>query len=136
MGDWQYDKEYRGYVAVAQVQPDGSIGKALVPWQESVTDKKDRIRQNPVPVHAAQFGNLPEIKRRSDEERVKDLMKGLVQFYRQHGFLPESIMREIEGIYWMRGQPLSHEDLRQVAGHYLRMAEREAGTARPVQVKV
>lgn len=125
-------KEYQGYVAQAQLMPDGTIQARFVPWYQADTitqpDGSERFRpESEMRIPANAFGPPPEKpKKRTAQARLDEMTRLLVHQYQEWGFLPESILREIEGIYWANGQPTTADELRTVAGEYLRMAEAEA----------
>lgn len=118
----------RGVVPQSVVR-GGHVLSRRVPWQDAEGQPGPGgatvVRGTRVPIPDGAF-SAPPIQKRTPQARLDDVTKTLVDFYNQHGFVPESILREIQGIYWMNGQNMSIDELRQVAGHYLRMAEAQA----------
>lgn len=127
------DREYQGYVAQAEVDAHGNMRDRFVPWYEAdalgevgvlTGPDANRLQQETVRVPA--FSKPEPIQKQSNEARLNEMTAILVKQYQEWGFLPESILRDIQSLYWISGQPTSVDELRQVAGEYLRMAEAES----------
>ena len=126
--------EYVGTVAQAEGSVDSDkITSRIVPQRQSeavARQTSDGVRLAPqlkIRREIVQIDpNLEPIVKRSHEARLDELAKLLVDCYNQYGSLPDSVLREIQGLYWQHGQTeFTVESLRQVAGHYLRTAERQ-----------
>ena len=74
---------------------------------------------------------LPPIVPRTAEERLNDMTKVLVDEYNRTGVIADSILREIQGTYWLNGENVTVESLRSVAAFYLNQATRMGQTTDP-----
>ena len=92
-------------------------------YTESITRK---------PWHEPESEDLPVLRRRTAQERLDDMTKVLVDEYRRTGIIADSILREIQGLYWLKGQnDVSLESLRSIAAIYLNKAARMGQTNDP-----
>lgn len=115
---------FQGYVLAY----DATIAKyKLVKWQESAMrgGAGERPRERATVLSDA-FGDLPPIVRRDPQERVNSLMlKWLDECLRTNSVpgVDSSKVKEILGEAWKVGMPITAEDVRTIAAHFLQKAE-------------
>ena len=99
------------------------------------------LREHIKPMHPGEETEpepLPVLPKTTPDQRLEELTKELVAFYRQYGVMPRSVLQEIQGEFRLHGKIVSLFDLeeqfnrmiapaeyaRQVAAIYLRNAEK------------
>lgn len=102
--------EIRGKVAIGQ---DGRV--KLVDESRSLIRHPDRV----VPEEHA--FRTTEVRKRTLEERVASMVARLRSTPPE---LQEALIQQIAGEYWKAGMPVSGEDLRKLAAHYLDKADK------------
>lgn len=98
-----------------------ATGVQVVPAEQSVydlTSKTKKVREAAV---QHQFEELPPIVKRTPQERIESMVQRLKT---APAWQTEFILKEIGSEYWRMGMPVSTEDLRTVAAHFLNQAER------------
>ena len=93
-------------------------GAHLRPWQQSQIHE-GRLR-DPGIGDPSRYFQVPELKRRTLEERVQSLVNRLKD---TPPALQEELFRDITGEYWKEGMPVSADQLRKVATDILNKAD-------------
>jgi len=115
-----------GYVARANA--DGTC--QFIPAAEATDERRGRVYQAKDDVRASLEEGLPEIRRRTPQQRAASLMLRMFAEAKRAGGIPglsEEQVRSIVGEYWKAGQTeVTAEMVQRVAAHYLEAAEAEA----------
>ena len=120
---WERDPEQGPGVLDAVTQWDKESGGRVVPASQSVYDleaEEKKLRE--VNIQHELGKDLEPIVKRTPEERLNSLVSRLKAAEPAH---MASILQEIAGEYWKMGMPVSAEDLRTVAAHFLNRTERK-----------
>ena len=106
-----------------------ATGVNMVPAKQSLVD-----RAQPGNLRQAEFkgqfdeSKLPPVVKRTPEQRIESFVARLKTTPRDQ---QEAILKDIQGVYWKAGHPVTVDALRAVASHYLNQAERR----RPERLK-
>lgn len=141
------DMYYRGYLRkvavhgyVVQARADGTV--RFVPWYEShmARAENDQLRETDWSAEAEQMRLDVErehpMSRRTPQQRVASMLIRLMGEVKRTGRitgLSDEQVQSIVGKTWKEGMPLSEEDVRAVAAHFLGIAQvdnREADSHR------
>lgn len=123
------DITLEGYCTRADA--DGTI--KFVPYYESTwfrldADKPVQSGTNLAERMLADVEANHPIHRRTPQERVASMMLRLMAEYKRSGTLPgvpADLIERVTGSAWREGEPLTAEDIRAVAAHYMGVGEKE-----------
>jgi RNase P/RNase MRP subunit p29 len=118
---WQLTPEQRVGIAGKVNQWTEEAGTRVVPASQSVYNLNEKQKQLREYQESFEF-DAPPIIKRTPEQRLDSMVKRLTKADPAH---VEPILREIREEYWKAGAPISVEQLRAVATHFLNRAERK-----------
>lgn len=132
--------ELRAWVASKMVenprmfQGFAASGGRRVRWQDTATSPEghaDKDRASVADLHA----DLPEVRKRTPQERLKEMTDILVSTGVRHGdgtwSFPRSVSRQIAVLIGKSGEFVTEETIERYAAHLLTEAEKQQKKTRP-----
>jgi hypothetical protein len=95
-------------------------GTRVVPASESLFTKDKQLRED---IEEPLEFKAPPVLKRTHEQRLDSMVKRLMAADPKQN---EAMLKEIAGEYWRAGAPVTVDQLRTVAAHFLNIAERKA----------
>lgn len=109
-------------------------GGRLVPWQETALAKNKTFRQQGQ-VMGDLHADLPAVKKRTPQERLKEMTDILVKTGVRHGdgswSFPRSVTRQIQALTGQMGEVVTEATITKYAAHLLTEAEKNLKKTRP-----
>jgi hypothetical protein len=117
----QLTPEQRGGIVGKVNQWTKEAGTRVVPASQSVYNLDEKQKQLREYEESYQF-DAPPIVKRTPEQRLDSMVQRLKT---ANPLENEAILKDIAGEYWKAGAPVSVDQLRTVAAHFLNRAERK-----------